>query len=92
MVFCGEGKTGVCGENLSIFLLDIIKDIVVNSLYGESAVSEEVLRQLLVNVVSESEKALIQSSLDGQVDLVGEELCDFLPGGGGGGGYSLIRA
>ena len=54
------------------------KTFFITCLYGESAVSEDLLLQSFMNFVSESEKKLIQSCLDGQVDPFDEELCDFL--------------
>ena len=60
------------------FPLMLSKTFFITCLYGESAVSEDLLLQSFMNFVSESEKKLIQSCLDGQVDPLDEELCDFL--------------
>ena len=53
------------------FPLMLSKTFFITCLYGESAVSEDLLLQSFMNFVSESEKKLIQSCLN-------EELCDFL--------------
>ena len=60
------------------FPLMLSKTFFISCLYGESAVSEELFMQSFMNFVSENEKKLIQSCLDGQVDPLDEELCDFL--------------
>ena len=60
------------------FPLMLSKTFFISCLFGESAVSEGMLMQSFMNFVSESEKKLIQKCLDGQVDPLDDELCDFL--------------